>query len=141
MKNLDSHETDSLSQMVFSADPISYFQYERVHHSQGAPTDQRALRALMLAVLEDGIACFQSCLFQPSHIHEKLSEEAERWMNSDDDRVFSFKNICEILGLDPERLRKRLLQWKARQVETRLEERKRLVPKKGKWLVKRRKAV
>ncbi|MBI1995523.1 MAG: hypothetical protein HYV01_11285 [Deltaproteobacteria bacterium] len=70
----------------------------------------------MFAVLEDGIACFQQYFDQPSRTNETLFLEAEEWIDSNDDEVFSFNNVCETLRLSPSRLRKGLEQWKERQI-------------------------
>ena len=122
----------NLSQLIFSPDLISRFRYEKVYGVKQQQPDQEALRALMLAVLEDGIACFQGYYFQPSRTNDKLFQEAEEWINSEDEGVFSFNNICETLGLHPENLRKGLEQWKAKQIRAPLEARKRLILSKGK---------
>ena len=122
----------NLSQLIFSPDLISRFRYEKVYGVKQQQPDQEALRALMLAVLEDGIACFQAYYFQPSRTNEKLFQEAEEWIYSEDEGVFSFNTICETLGLDPGRLRKGLEQWKAKQIRAPLEARKRLILSKGK---------
>ena len=123
---------ENLSQLIFSPDPVSRFQYEKVHGKKHDQADIEALKALMLAVLEDGIACFQGYYFQPSRTNEKLFQEAEEWIYSEDEGVFSFNTICETLGLDPGRLRKGLEQWKAKQIRAPLEARKRLILSKGK---------
>ena len=122
----------NLSQLIFSPDPLSRFQYEKVHGKKHDQADIEALKTLMLAVLEDGIACFQGYYFQPSRTNEKLFQEAEEWIYSKDEGVFSFNTICETLGLDPARLRKGLEQWKAKQIRAPLEARKRLILSKGK---------
>ena len=67
-------------------------------------------RALMLAVLEDGIRCFQEHLQSPRVRPRLLARQAEKWIRSGDwDWPFSFNNICESLALDPDSLRERLL--------------------------------
>jgi hypothetical protein len=67
-------------------------------------------RALMLAVLEDGIRCFQEHLRSPRVRPRLLARQAEKWIRSSDwDWPFSFNNICESLALDPDSLRERLL--------------------------------
>jgi hypothetical protein len=72
-------------------------------------------KALMLAVLEDGIRCFQEHLRNPRLNPRLLSEQAEEWISAEDwDWPFSFNNVCETLGLDPEALRGALLCWKAK---------------------------
>ena len=128
----------NLSQLIFSPDPISCFQYEKVHGKKESQADDQALRALMLALLEDAIACFQGRFFKPSRTSEMLFQESEEWINSNDDDLFSFNNICETLGLDPGRLRQGLEQWKAKQVRLSPEERKRLILNKGKCAGKKR---
>ena len=55
--------------------------------------------------LEDAIACYQGCFFKPSRAKENLFREAEEWINSNDDGIFSFNNVCETLGFDPKALR------------------------------------
>jgi len=122
----------NLSQLIFSPDLASYFQYEKVHGKKESQADDQALRALMLALLEDAIACFQGRFFKPSRTNDKLFQEAEEWISSKDEGVFCFNTICETLGLDPGRLRKGLEQWKAKQIRAPLEARKRLILSKGK---------
>ena len=71
-------------------------------------------KALMLAVLEDGIRCFQEHLRNPRSNPRVLSQEAEAWIRAVDyDWPFSFNNVCETLGIDAEALRAALLKWKA----------------------------
>ena len=71
-------------------------------------------KALMLAVLEDGIRCFQEHLRNPRSNPRLLSQQAEDWIRAVDyDWPFSFNNICETLGIDPSALRVALLAWKA----------------------------
>lgn len=68
-------------------------------------------RALMLAVLEDGIRCYQEHLHS-SRVRARLqARQAERWIRSDDwEWPFSFNNICESLSIQPQTLRDKLLQ-------------------------------
>jgi hypothetical protein len=67
-------------------------------------------KALMLAVLEDGIRCFQEHLKNPRVRPRLLARQAEKWIRSADwDWPFSFNNVCESLSLNPDCLRNRLL--------------------------------
>jgi hypothetical protein len=67
-------------------------------------------RALMLAVLEDGIRCFQEHLRNPRVRPRLLARQAEKWIRSDDwEWPFSFNNVCESLSLNPDSLRVELL--------------------------------
>ena len=70
-------------------------------------------RRLVLAVLEDAISCFQDNVFAVSGKGKKLFNETEEWvMEPGGDWVFSFRNVCEALGLNPEYVRRELLRWK-----------------------------
>jgi hypothetical protein len=58
-------------------------------------------KELMLAVLQDGIACFQKYVRAQDRKGKNRFREAEDWiMEENSDRVFSFENICEILAID-----------------------------------------
>src|SRR5207245_6121034 len=86
---------------------------------EGARRDSLASgeKALMLAVLEDGIRCFQEHLRNPRSNPRLLSQQAEAWIRAVDyDWPFSFNNVCETLRIDPDALRHTLLDWKAKRV-------------------------
>jgi hypothetical protein len=77
-------------------------------------------KALMLAVLEDGIRCFQEHLRNPRSNPRLLSQQAEEWIRAVDyEWPFSFNNVCETLGIDPSALRSCLLAWKAKRLTER----------------------
>jgi hypothetical protein len=77
-------------------------------------------KALMLAVLEDGIRCFQEHLRNPRSNPRLLSQQAEDWIRAVDyEWPFSFNNVCETLGIDPSALRGALLAWKAKRLAER----------------------
>src|SRR5436309_12009922 len=60
----------------------------------------------MLSVLEDAIACFQKYIFARDGKGKMLFQEAEEWVQErGGDWLFSFANVCETLGFDPEYLR------------------------------------
>ena len=76
-------------------------------------------KALMLAVLEDGIRCFQEHLTNPRSNPRLLSKQAEDWIRAIDyEWPFSFNNVCETLGISPDALREKLLTWKAKRLES-----------------------
>jgi hypothetical protein len=69
--------------------------------------------ALMYAVLEDAISCFQKGTLANGRRPQRLAREAEEWFFTDDLRwPFSFVNICAVLGLDPEFIRLGLKRWR-----------------------------
>lgn len=66
--------------------------------------------ALMLAVLEDAIACYHGALKAPRENPTVLRRQAQLWFSVIDwDSPFSFNNICEALNLDPSATRERIL--------------------------------
>jgi hypothetical protein len=71
------------------------------------------IKALMLAVLENGIRSF----FSDSR---SLANEAERWIYSHGRQSpFAFAVVCEMLSLDPGPVRKRLWQMKGQNLSRR----------------------
>ena len=71
--------------------------------------------ALMCAVLEDALKCFQHQLLPDSKREQRLAQEAEEWLFVDDAGwPFSFVNICSALDLNPERVRLGLARWRHR---------------------------
>lgn len=74
---------------------------------------REAEEALMLAILEDAIACFQKYALARGGKARALFQEAEDWiLDESSDWLFSFENVCEVLGLNPKYVRQGLLQWK-----------------------------
>ena len=65
---------------------------------------------LLLAVLEDGIRTFLKHARVTNGRGLRLRREALRWLTTRDRRdVFAFEAICEVLGIDAGRLRRRVL--------------------------------
>ena len=72
-------------------------------------------RRLMLAVLEDAVEMYRKhCGPRPGR-NRQLFLDAEEWIENDDRTwVFSFLNLCDVLELDAEYLRRGLRALKAR---------------------------
>jgi hypothetical protein len=102
----------------------SLFQPDTLMPEQYLETFRRKLhlepeKKLLLAVLEDAIACFQKYLFAKDGKGKVLFLEAEEWiLDRDTDWLFSFANVCEMLGFEPTYLREGLIRWKAQKVES-----------------------
>ena len=78
--------------------------------SAGRPLEPE--RTLLLAVLEDGIRCFQENLFAVNGKRRGLFDEAKDWLFSDDANWFcSFVSICTLLNLEPSYIRRGLREW------------------------------
>jgi hypothetical protein len=68
--------------------------------------------ALMRAVLEDALTCFQRQFETERRCVQRIAREAEEWFLSDDAHwLFSFVSVCAVLGLEPESIRQRLKHW------------------------------
>jgi len=69
-------------------------------------------RRLMVAILEDAVSCVSTDLHRCNLRQRKQYEEAKAWVTTDDESewIFSFKNICEVLGMDPSYLRHGLIR-------------------------------
>lgn len=67
-------------------------------------------KSLMFELLIDAVRCFQIRPACKSKRSQRF-EEAERWFLSDDyEWPFSFVNVCEALGIEPKRFRRKLVE-------------------------------
>lgn len=103
-----------LSRLVGSTESLEDVSEEDPSQAARADADVCGARTgplgLMLAVLEDAIRCIA---LRPINKREHVAVQARhaiRWVRSDDwTYVFSFNNVCTALDIDPERMRRRLL--------------------------------
>jgi hypothetical protein len=67
-------------------------------------------RRLMVAVLEDAVSCLSMNPRDCNLRQRKQYEEAKQWVTAEEETewIFSFTNICEVLGMDPSYLRRGL---------------------------------
>ncbi|HEX9442852.1 MAG TPA: hypothetical protein VGA73_01975 [Candidatus Binatia bacterium] len=87
----------------------------RRYHPDAVKSDRQngPERVLLLAVLADGIRCFQGNAAAASPAGKTLFAEAEEWIfDTEAAGLFSFENICAAWELDPRYLRLGLLRWK-----------------------------
>ena len=69
-------------------------------------------KALMLAVLDDGVRSFQENIFAETGKKRALLDEARDWLFNDGfEHVFSFSSICTTLGLTTGYIRRGLKRW------------------------------
>ena len=70
-------------------------------------------RRLMIAILEDAVEVYRKQAGAADRKRRQLFEDAETWIESSANGwVFSFENICDVLGLEAGYLRKGLRAWK-----------------------------
>jgi hypothetical protein len=72
-------------------------------------TEYDGERRLMIAVLEDAVDVYRKLAGARDARREQLFRDAEQWIESDDRGwIFSFQNICDVLGIEVEYLRRGL---------------------------------
>jgi len=102
---------------LFQPDTLLPAQY---HETFKRKSQLEPEKRLMLAVLEDAIACFQKYLFARDTRGRALYRDAEEWiLEEDSDWLFSFENICEVLGFSPHYVRQGLIRWKEKKLAQR----------------------
>ena len=70
-------------------------------------------KELLLAVLEDAIHCYRKYALARSRAGKEQFREAEEWlMGGGDGWIFAFANVCELLGLSPDYVRRALRESK-----------------------------
>jgi hypothetical protein len=106
----DRQQAEDRLNDIFEPDillPIQYFAaLKRKRFSCGE-------HRLLVAIIQDAVECFQKHIHARDSKRRQLFLDAEAWISVDDDLgMFSFDNICELLGLNSDYLRKGLLDWR-----------------------------
>ena len=109
----DRHQAEERLSDLFEPDillPIQYFAaLKRKRFSCGE-------HRLLVAIMQDAIECFQKHLHARDSKRRQLYIEAEAWVTvEEDDGTFSFDNVCDLLGMNPDYLRQGLLSWRDRE--------------------------
>ena len=128
-----AHSADTGDLFAYRDDEkiVSLFQPDTLLSAQYFDTLRRKTllepeKRLMLAILEDAINCYQENLFSRRPKNKRLFDETEEWITTPGgDWIFSFDNVCESLGFNPEYARRGLLRWK--------EINRRKQPQSGTW--------
>ena len=89
-------------------DVIVIHEYLHVYRSNTAHTPEIKLIA---AMLEDAIDCYLKHCSVKTRRGKRIFTEAAQWIfGQDEDWLFGFENICEMLKLDPDYIRRVLKQ-------------------------------
>jgi hypothetical protein len=92
--------------------PIQYFEAMRKKHLLEGE------KRLILSVLEDAVECFMKCIDASTSKAQRLFRDADEWIALEDKQwVFSFDNVCDMLDINPDYMRRGLKQWKERKLE------------------------
>ncbi len=103
-------EADGLDKVkpLFQPDillPAQYF--DRIQSKSESIPEER----LLLALLMDGLYCFQKYCFSSRKRHKALFIEAEAWiMNEDLSSPFSFKGACDYLEVEADYLLRKVFK-------------------------------
>jgi hypothetical protein len=98
---------------LFHPDPVIPIQYLATFRRNSYLEPEKEL---MLAVLEDAVACLQKYAPATNAKGKSLLRDTKNWiLAEDDDWIFSFNNVCETLGLNPTFVRRALTQLEMRQ--------------------------
>jgi len=95
---------------LFEPDVLAPHEHHSIHHRK-SPLEPE--RRLMLAVLSDAVESYQNFAFDKSAGGRRRFQEVDAWIhdaNSGD--LFSFTNICDVLGFEPAFLRHGLIKWR-----------------------------
>lgn len=107
------HMSDTYAHLL-QPDTLLPAQYFAALKRKGAHEPERRLA---VAVLQDAVDCFQKHLRARERKARQLFLDAEEWICSEDRSwPFSFENVCDLLQINPEYLRRGLMQWKERQL-------------------------
>ena len=107
---MDRRAMGSGLEELLSADAVLPEQY---WHPRHVAAHSGGERALMWAVLADGIDCYRRNAHTISLRTRSEFREAERWIfKTDWNWPFSFVNLCETFGFDPTGVRRALLGHK-----------------------------
>jgi len=110
---LDFRAEEALA-YLFQPDTVAFAEYFKIYERKPGLEPKKKL---VFAVLQDAIACFQSFVCATDKRRKKQFLKAEEWFNEEESEwIFSFENICETLGLDPQYLRQGLLSWKRKRL-------------------------
>lgn len=99
---------------LFLPDTLVPHQYFRtLHRTDPLGPEQK----LLLAVLEDAVFCFQKYISARDRRGKRLFQEAQDWFFEEKNEwSFSFRNTCELLGLNPVYVSEGLMHWKKRRL-------------------------
>jgi hypothetical protein len=107
MKDRDTAEgSDDRGGGLFVPDTMLPSQY---FDRMARRTEYEGERRLMIAVLEDAVDVYRKLAGARDARRQQMFRDAEEWIDSDDRAwIFSFQNICDVLSIEAEYLRRGL---------------------------------
>jgi hypothetical protein len=115
MANPNAYTMEERVASLFQPDTLLPAQYLETYRRKSYMEPETRL---MLAVLEDAVACYQKYVLAQDERGAELFRDAEAWiMREDTEWLFSFDNICESFGINPAYMRDGLVGWKRAALE------------------------
>ncbi|MGH7927649.1 MAG: hypothetical protein ACREQV_07630 [Candidatus Binatia bacterium] len=112
-RSAPASRTGENSMTVMQTDVVAAPQYADDRRGRSLEPE----KSLMLAILEDALRCFQDNHLARCGNAKRIFHDAQQWLfGAYDDWVFSFENICAILGFDPQYIQRGLLAWEQKQL-------------------------
>ena len=100
---------------LFQPDTLLPTQFFSVLRQKGFVEGEKRL---MAAVLADAVECYMKQSDAPDVRGQQMFGDAEAWIFGSTTRwLFSYGNICDVLGLDPEYVRRGLRTWRSRRAQ------------------------
>jgi hypothetical protein len=114
MSPIDVTRTETTWGESFEPDVLAGEEFAGWFRPQTPPQGERLL---LLAVLEEGITCYQRYAGVASAEARRLFADASAWLESTDrSHLFAFESICDTLELSADDVRRRLWAWRARRL-------------------------
>jgi hypothetical protein len=113
-----SHQTEldkAQTALLFEEESLAVHPYlHTLPRKEFAGPDMR----LVLVVLEDALRCLEKYVLARDGQGKALFDETEDCVFAkNDDWIFSFSNVCEVLGYNRQCIRNAVLQWKRKKLE------------------------
>lgn len=101
---------EDMTRSSFQPDILADHEYLEIYRRKSHLEPEKDL---LFAVLEDAVRCYKAYASARSPAARRHFRDAEKWLWKNDwEWPLSFRNICEVLGLNPFYLRRGLLLWK-----------------------------
>ena len=111
--SLSLARVEEIAENVFQPDVLADHEYLENFRRKSYYEPEKNL---LFAALDDAVRCYRAYAFARSSSSRRVYRAAEKWIWENDwDWPFSFRNICEVLGLDPFFIRRGLRHWKEAQ--------------------------
>ena len=100
-----------LEALLFRSDNLAPHEFWSVHRPDRFRQPEHEL---MLAVLEDALHCYFTNVQMRRRREKRIFTETEEWFfSTENEGVFTFENICSLLGIDPDYIRRGLKLFKS----------------------------